>query len=263
MDKLLAGGNPPKVSVVLNGHNEGQLLYHSILSVSIAIEHLASQNLGASELIVVLDCPDNETSEAIARAQKEFDFSLHVVSHRDLGLSRNTGVSVATGEYVAFIDADDLWCATWLSSAVQAAYGENEKTIFHPEINYYFGYSTTRNSTIVSRHIDSGSDEFDVYALATGNYWTSPCFAARAVFIRTPYRASDKQARLGFEDWTFNIETLVAGFRHTFVPHTVHFIRNKPSGTMRADHSSVSAVHFPVAFINHLSKSRDLVNKIQ
>jgi len=82
--------------------------------ISEAIESVLSQTCGDWELILV-DDGTTDGATGIARrhaaAHPGRIFYTEHPGHRNLGMSasRNAGVAMARGEYVAFLDADDIW----------------------------------------------------------------------------------------------------------------------------------------------------------
>ena len=74
-----------------------------------AVESVLSQSGGDVEVIVVDDAsPD----ESIARIERLNDARVRIVRHatnRGIAAARNSGLGVARGEFVAFLDQDDLW----------------------------------------------------------------------------------------------------------------------------------------------------------
>lgn len=78
--------------------------------ISDCLSSILRQGLADMEVIVVDDAsPD--ASGAIARQYATEDARVRVITHsqnRGLGASRNTGLDAARGEYVAFVDSDDL-----------------------------------------------------------------------------------------------------------------------------------------------------------
>ncbi len=92
--------NQPKISVILSVHN-GQNY------VQEAIESVLAQDYPNVELVLVNDGSTDETAVV-----------LHVFSDRaviitqtnqGLGAGRNAGIRAASGDYLSFIDHDDLW----------------------------------------------------------------------------------------------------------------------------------------------------------
>ena len=68
-----------------------------------------AQTLGNIEVIVVIDGPDKKTEEALQQIH-DHRLSIHVhTENRGAAASRNTGVSLAQSQWIAFLDDDDLW----------------------------------------------------------------------------------------------------------------------------------------------------------
>lgn len=72
------------------------------------MESLTLQTLGDLEIICVNDGSGDDTP-AILRAWAERDGRIRVVDRENGGLSaaRNTGMALAGGEYIGFVDPDD------------------------------------------------------------------------------------------------------------------------------------------------------------
>ena len=79
-----------------------------------AIESVKAQTYGNWELLLVDDGSTDGSSEvasqAAAAASGRVRYLQHA-GHRNLGMSasRNLGIEQARGEYVAFLDGDDVW----------------------------------------------------------------------------------------------------------------------------------------------------------
>jgi glycosyltransferase involved in cell wall biosynthesis len=93
---------PPVVSVVLPVWNGAPFL-------ASAIESMLDQSFTSMELIVVDDGSDDGSAE-IAGRYAERDSRVKVILQEHIGLSQalNAGIAVATGNYVARMDADDV-----------------------------------------------------------------------------------------------------------------------------------------------------------
>jgi glycosyltransferase involved in cell wall biosynthesis len=91
----------PTFSVIIPVFNGGKYLARAIASV-------LAQTLPDFELILV---DDGSTDDAVERAASFKDSRLTILSQPNSGAptALNRGISVARGEYVAFLDADDLW----------------------------------------------------------------------------------------------------------------------------------------------------------
>lgn len=93
-----------KVSVIMPVYNAERFLRYSIDSV-------LSQTYVDFELILVNDC-SKDNSLMIMREYEQKDSRVKVFSNeqnRGVSYTRNFGVENASGEYIAFLDSDDMW----------------------------------------------------------------------------------------------------------------------------------------------------------
>ncbi len=94
----------PLVSVIMPAYCAQQYIADAIRSVQ-------NQTVTQWELIVVDDCSDDETARIVAE-MSQADSRIQLIRN-DLNLgvagSRNRGVELCRGEYVAFLDSDDRW----------------------------------------------------------------------------------------------------------------------------------------------------------
>ena len=109
------GSSKPLVSVVIPAHNAESFLAASIDSVN-------SQSTQELECIVV----DDGSTDATARVASQYGTKVryHWQVRQGVAAARNTGLGLARGEYVAFLDADDVWLSTKLGR--QLAYMREE-----------------------------------------------------------------------------------------------------------------------------------------
>lgn len=92
------------VSVVMPSYNSERFIVESIKSVQ-------SQTYGDWELLVVDDCSTDSTV-AVAEAIAKDDPRIHVFSNElnsGAACSRNRALREARGDWIAFLDSDDLW----------------------------------------------------------------------------------------------------------------------------------------------------------
>ncbi|ACD21006.1 glycosyltransferase [Paraburkholderia phytofirmans PsJN] len=180
----------------------------------------------AVQLIAILDKPDQLTREIFESfALMHQDIELKIVLLGDLGYARNEAAVLASGKWICFLDADDIWSDSWIADAYAAAESEDGKreVVWHPEINVYFG-----TSPHIYLHRDMDDPRFDLSTLAYINPWTALAFVSTSFLRRTPYCGTDLVRGIGYEDWSWNIEVLNQGAVHKVVPGSTHAIRTKP-----------------------------------
>ena len=102
----------PRVSVIVTTYNRASLLLR-------AVDSVLAQTYEDYELIIVDDCSTDDTPELTITFE---DSRIRAVRHEDnMGQSaaQNTGIRLARGEYVAFLDDDDEWVAQKLLRQVR------------------------------------------------------------------------------------------------------------------------------------------------
>lgn len=105
--------NPPKVSVIMPAYNAVSYLEESVNS-------LLKQTFQNWELLLVDDCSKDDTAkmaEKLAKGDSRIQF---IQKEKNSGSAdtRNTGIDLAKGEYIAFLDADDLWETDFLEKMI-------------------------------------------------------------------------------------------------------------------------------------------------
>jgi len=93
--------------------------YNAAAFVSQAIESVLAQSWPQLDVVVVDDASTDATADVVAPYVAKG--LVRLIRHeRNKGLSgaRNTGIRQGRGSFVAFLDADDLWCADHLERAM-------------------------------------------------------------------------------------------------------------------------------------------------
>src|SRR3954469_10276808 len=96
----------PEVSVVIPAYNAAQ-------TVGTAVDSVLAQTFADLELIVVDDGSRDDTA-AVVRARDAPRGKLVRSSNQGVAAARNRGLALASGAFVAFLDADDAWQPTKL-----------------------------------------------------------------------------------------------------------------------------------------------------
>jgi len=108
--------NNSSVSVIIPVYNGERFLREAIQSV-------LDQTYRPSELIVVDDGSDDQS----AQIAKSFGPLVELLSqpNRGPGEARNAGIRKASGEFLAFLDADDIWLKDKLEKQMAEFSGDN------------------------------------------------------------------------------------------------------------------------------------------
>lgn len=116
--------NTPLISIIMPAHNSAGFIREAVSSV-------ISQNYSNWELIIVDDCSsDNTIENALISIPASISDKVKILKNeKNLGAagSRNRGVKEACGEWVAFLDSDDVWEKDKLKK--QAEFIENTNSV--------------------------------------------------------------------------------------------------------------------------------------
>ncbi|WP_042342282.1 glycosyltransferase [Calothrix sp. PCC 7507] len=156
--------SPPLVSIVIPCYNAEYFLNETLESVF-------SQTWQNFEVIVIDDGSSDSTASVIrsfgSRIKAEF------CSNHGVSAARNRGTELARGEFIQYLDADDLLTPDALEKRVKAlvnsnadvAYSDWQKLEEGEEKNFYLG-------KIIARRIEDVHDDLQI-ALFT-DFWAPP-----------------------------------------------------------------------------------------
>lgn len=127
-----------KVSIIMPAYNEQD-------HIEQAIQSALNQSHRNLELIVASDASSDRTND-IVRAFTAQDERVQLIDIKNRlgnpGSVRNIAIEKASGEYLAFLDADDVWMPTKLADQIE--------------------FMLARNASISTTHIDVISESGDV-----------------------------------------------------------------------------------------------------
>ncbi|MEH2035521.1 glycosyltransferase family 2 protein [Nostoc sp.] len=150
----------PQISVIIPTYNADRTILETIASVQ-------QQTFSDFELIVINDGSTDRTLELLNSVA---DPRIKIFSYSNGGLpvARNRGISQANGEFISFLDADDLWTPDKLEAQLAAL----QK---HPEAGVAYSWSYYMDEKGESIHSSNTvSFEGNVYAnLLVGNFLES------------------------------------------------------------------------------------------
>lgn len=110
-----------KISVLIPAYNAASYIEAAIKSVQ-------DQTYPAHEIIIV---DDGSTDETESLLKNRLDIRYIRCEHRGVSAARNRGIAEAEGDWIAFIDADDLWMPDKLEKQIRYT-GE------HPDCSIVF-----------------------------------------------------------------------------------------------------------------------------
>jgi glycosyltransferase involved in cell wall biosynthesis len=131
----------PLVSIIIPAYNSERWIAHTILS--------AKQQTWANTETIIVD--DGSTDNTLAVAQSFASDRVRIVRQENKGASaaRNSGLSVAKGEYIQFLDADDVLATDKIERQMKAVAAFGHEYIYSSSWGYF---TKNINKHIVVKH---------------------------------------------------------------------------------------------------------------
>lgn len=209
----------PKITIVTPAYNAEEFLGE-------AIESVQMQSFKNYEHIIVDDGSTDGTAMLI-KQYAERDPRIIFLQQKNQGpsVARNEGIARATGEYITFLDADDLYSQETLSLAAKKMLNESPDIIFYDFV-YYFGdmnpgpapYKIDLNAEGVYTKKDIQKNIFNVFPILTCNkFIRSQILQDKRILFNKQY------AR--YEDVDFSIRTTLAAQTYAYFDHVGYYYR--------------------------------------
>ncbi|MBF0483595.1 MAG: glycosyltransferase [Candidatus Omnitrophica bacterium] len=99
------------ISVVMPTYNFGHL-------ISRAIDSVIQQKYGGWELIIIDNFSSDNTEQVVSEYKDHRIRYLKFANNGVIAASRNKGIELACGKFVAFLDSDDLWYPSKLEKVI-------------------------------------------------------------------------------------------------------------------------------------------------
>lgn len=100
------------------------------------IESVLAQTYSAKEIVVVDDGSRDSSREVVARYLHHSNVRLIAQENAGVAAARNAGIRAASGEYIAFLDQDDLWLPDKLARQVEYLNEHPEIALVHSNIHF-------------------------------------------------------------------------------------------------------------------------------
>ena len=115
----------PRVSVIVP-------VYNGAATVAAALESILAQSFSDFEIVAVDDGSTDDSMKVLERYRPR----VRVLTQQNRGPSaaRNLGVRNSSGEYLGFLDADDLWRPTFLERTVAALDKDSASVLVYTDL---------------------------------------------------------------------------------------------------------------------------------
>jgi glycosyltransferase involved in cell wall biosynthesis len=190
---------PGLVSVIIPAYQAEQF-------VAEAIDSVLAQTYRPIEIIVVDDGSSDGTRAAVERYGSSVRYEYQ--PHAGISVAKNRGIELAVGDFLAFLDADDLWAEdklAWQTAALQA----------DSELDMIFGYVQQFPSPELAGEIEK---KIRYIAEPVPAYLGGTMLIRRDTFLRTA--SFDTQWQVGeFVDWY--LKAIDSGLHSAIQPRVV------------------------------------------
>ena len=149
--------NKPLITIIIPAYNAETFIERCINSVDCRSNTLI-------DIIVINDGSTDKTELCLSRLAVH-NKNLRIINKTNEGVSvaRNFGIEYATGDYVLFVDADDVICANYLNSIIPFLQNEKPDLLFtNIKCIHDDGSVSYRRPNLKPNTIYSGVEAFDV-----------------------------------------------------------------------------------------------------
>jgi glycosyltransferase involved in cell wall biosynthesis len=210
-----------RLTIVITAHNEGTLLAKTVESCRRALK-VAVGHFSSSEIMIVADRAKQKTRElAELLAERRLVDVCHFTDFGDPGHARNFGVEAAKGDFITFVDGDDLINHNYIKVMMLRAHESDDGTFLRPQMVITFGQEKAFLLQFDSRLITN--KEVMLYS----NPWAMPVFGRRKDFLAVPFVGDDKVNGFSHEDWEWNLHILNAGGTFEAIDDAIYFARRR------------------------------------
>jgi glycosyltransferase involved in cell wall biosynthesis len=204
----------PLISVIIPCYNQAQFLEDAVHSV-------VKQTYNNWEIIIVNDGSlddTNSVSQKIIKTYSQYSITLLEQNNSGVASARNNGISVASGEYIIPLDADDKFATTYFDKAINILQNNPEIGIVYC-LAEFFGSKTGLWPL----------REFELPDFLVEN----------TIFCSAFFRKSDwfkvggysLEMKHGWEDYDFWLSLIELGTKVFRIPEVLFFYRQYPGST--------------------------------
>jgi glycosyltransferase involved in cell wall biosynthesis len=186
-------GSPPRVSIVIASYQYGRF-------ISDAIESALGQTVPCE--VIVVDDGSTDDSVEIAR---RYPVQVAALEHQGVCEARNHGAKMARGDYLLFLDADDVLVAEHVEKCLYALMLASPRIAYAYTPMDLFGSETGRFA----------SRPFSARSLTHSNFVNVSSLIRREAFERVG--GFDPEMRVGLEDYELWLRMLDHGYEGIFV----------------------------------------------
>jgi glycosyltransferase involved in cell wall biosynthesis len=174
--------------------------YQVAVFIRAAIDSVLAQTCSDNEIIVINDgSPDTEELE------KQLEAYGHLItyikqSNQGAGAARNAGIRAARGEFIAFLDGDDVWLPEFLSAQINLLYSDDGYDLVYADAANITGSGVSR-STNMDVNPSVGRVNVESLIRARCNVVTSSVVARRKLIVEVGLFDEEFRNSQDFDLW--------------------------------------------------------------
>lgn len=210
--------NNTKVSIIMP-------VYNAVHYIDIAITSILNQTYPNFELIIIDDGATDGTSE-ICQKYCNQDNRIKYIRQTNKGIckARNTGLELATGEYIAFSDHDDKYEPNYIELMLNKAQEENLDIV---KCGVYFEetFANGNQKTTIENfkeEVLSKKELIQKYISLPMAFWGVWNSLYRASLLHTNHIKFQESIYHGQEDYYFNTELIPHIYRIGFIKECLY-----------------------------------------
>lgn len=149
-------------------------------SIECTVDSIISSGLTDYEIVIINDGSKDNTASVCKSLCSEYSFIKYSEQENNgVSAARNLGISIATGEYIMFFDADDTAVENGFSECVNIIKSEKpDILVFGMSFDYYKNGKLYRRDTLVSEQtglLNKSQIKAELESLYNTNSLTSAC----------------------------------------------------------------------------------------
>ena len=206
----------PNISVIIPAYNCGRY-------VSETVESVLAQTYQDYEIIIVDDGSTDNTKDVLAKFVDAYPNKVKYIFQQNAGEggARNQGIKESIGDYVAFLDSDDIWLPTKLEKQMALVDSLEDKDVVVFGDQYHFN----DNGEILAKsmfNILKPHNGFIFEKLLSENFITTQTvMVKKSLFNNVGYFKQGMKYCADFDMWLrlakdykfYYVEDVVAGYR--------------------------------------------------
>jgi len=230
----------PKVTVVIPTYNQAAFLRQAINSV-------CCQTCSSWEAVIINNYSDDD-SEAVVASFSDARIRLeNFRNHGIIAASRNQGIRLAQGDYIAFLDSDDIWYPEKLERCLNALESSGVEAVCHGE--------RWTGSDGYRRDVRYGPESRATFKslLFRGNRISTSATVVRRSALLDVGGFEEREDFVTAEDYDLWLRLVKRGMRFVFIPDILGEYRIHPGGSSQSVMRNVRATM--AVFQSHFKQS--------